>query len=136
MKDDIHEEMQNLYARLRMVEEFVDSKFMELDRDSDAHKSLVDTSWKIRDVADDLWELSKQYEKEVVVYRTKSEILDEVAGVMYYRMEEHTAIHGDSSLDITKWEEGSFGTGKSSPQKETGKVIQFDCTRKNNEEEK
>jgi len=127
MNDDIHEEMQNLYSRLRIVEEFVDSKFLELDRDSDAHKSLVDTSWKIRDVADDLWELSKQYEKEVVVYRTKSEILDEVAGVMFDRLEEHIAIHGEESLS---------SAGKTSPQKETGKVIQFDCTRKNNEEEK
>ena len=58
---------------------------------------------------------------------TKSEILDEVAGVMFDRLEEHIAVHG---------EEGLASAGKTSPQKETGKVIQFDCTRKNNEEKK
>ena len=134
MKDDTHEEMQNLYARLRMLEEQLDNQSASLiknvagmTREAGIPRELWGISHLIGEVADDLWELSKQYEKEVVVYRTKSEILDEVAGVMFDRLEEHIAIHGEESLS---------SAGKTSPQKETGKVIQFDCTRKNNEEEK
>jgi len=134
MKDDTHEEMQNLYARLRMLEEQLDGQNASLiknvagmTREAGIPRELWGISHLIGEVADDLWELSKQYEKEVVVYRTKSEILDEVAGVMFDRLEEHIAIHGEESLS---------SAGKTSPQKETGKVIQFDCTRKNNEEEK
>ena len=141
MKDDTHEEMQNLFSRLRMIEEQLDSQSASLisnvagmTREAGIPKELWGISHLIGEVADDLWELNEQYKKEIVAYRTKSEILDEMAWVMYHRMEEHTAIHGDTSLDTTEWEEGSIGTGKSSPQKETGKVIQFDCTRKNNEE--
>ena len=134
MKDDTHEEMQNLYARLRMVEEQLDgqnasliSNVAGMTRESGIPRELWGISHLIGEVADDLWELSEQYKKEAVVYRTKSEILDEVAGVMFDRLEEHIAVHG---------EEGLASAGKTSPQKETGKVIQFDCTRKNNEEEK
>jgi len=134
MNDDIHEEMQNLYARLRMLEEQLDGQNASLiknvagmTREAGIPRELWGISHLIGEVADDLWELSKQYEKEMVVYRTKSEILDEVAGVMFDRLEEHIAIHGEESLS---------SAGKTSPQKETGKVIQFDCTRKNNEEEK
>ena len=134
MKDDTHEEMQNLYARLRMLEEQLDGQNASLiknvagmTREAGIPRELWGISHLIGEVADDLWELSKQYEKEMVVYRTKSEILDEVAGVMFDRLEEHIAIHGEESLS---------SAGKTSPQKETGKVIQFDCTRKNNEEEK
>ena len=137
MTDDTHEEMQNLYARLRMLEEQLDSQSASLvqiaidegvsgmTRESGIPRELWGISHLIGEVADDLWELSKQYEKEVVVYRTKSEILDEVAGVMFDRLEEHIAIHGEESLS---------SAGKTSPQKETGKVIQFDCTRKNNDD--
>jgi len=132
MKDDTHEEMQNLYARLRMLEEQLDGQNASLiknvagmTREAGIPRELWGISHLIGEVADDLWELSKQYEKEVVVYRTKSEILDEVAGVMFDRLEEHIAIHGEESLS---------SAGKTSPQKETGKVIQFDCTRKNNDD--
>ena len=134
MKDDTHEEMQNLYARLRMVEEQLDgqnasliSNVAGMTREAGIPRELWGISHLIGEVADDLWEVSEQYKKEAVVYRTKSEILDEVAGVMFDRLEEHIAVHG---------EEGLASAGKTSPQKETGKVIQFDCTRKNNEEEK
>ena len=143
MNDNTHEEMQNLFSRLRIIEEQLDSQSAslvkdveELTHESGVPRELWGISHLIGEVADDLWELGKQHEKEIAVYRTKSEILDEMAGVMYDRIEAFTAVHGDDSLDTTKWEEGSVGTGKSSPQKETGKVIQFDCTRKNNEEEK
>lgn len=148
MNDNTHEEMQNLFSRLRIIEEQLDNQSASLvqiaidedvsgmTREAGIPRELWGISHLIGEVADDLWELSEQYEKQMVVYRMKSEILDEVAGVMYHRMEEHTAIHGDSTLDTTRWEEGSIGTGKSSPRKETGKVIQFDCTMKNNEEEK
>ena len=134
MKDDTHEEMQNLFSRLRMIEEQLDSQSASLisnvagmTRESGIPRELWGISHLIGEVADDLWELSEQYKKEIVVYRMKSEILDEVAGVMFDRLEEHIAIHGEDSL---------ASAGKTSPQKETGKVIQFDCTRKNNEEEK
>lgn len=134
MKDDTHEEMQNLFSRLRMIEEQLDgqnasliSNVAGMTREAGIPKELWGISHLIGEVADDLWELSEQYKKEIVVYRTKSEILDEVAGVMFDRLEEHIAIHGEDSL---------ASAGKTSPQRETGKVIQFDCTRKNNEEEK
>lgn len=134
MKDDTHEEMQNLFSRLRMIEEQLDgqnasliSNVAGMTREAGIPKELWGISHLIGEVADDLWELSEQYKKEAVVYRTKSEILDEVAGVMFDRLEEHIAIHGEDSL---------ASAGKTSPQRETGKVIQFDCTRKNNEEEK
>ena len=137
MNDDIHEEMQNLYARLRMLEEQLDNQSASLvqiaidedvsgmTREAGIPRELWGISHLIGEVADDLWELSKQYEKEMVVYRTKSEILDEVAGVMFDRLEEHIAIHGEESLS---------SAGKTSPQTETGKVIPFDGQRKNNDD--
>ena len=147
MNDNTHEGMQHLFSRLRMIEEQLDGQTASLiknvagmTREAGIPRELWGVSHLIGEVADDLWELSKQYEKEVAVYRTKSEILDEVAGVMFNGLEEHIAVHGEDSLTPNdegwRWEEGSVGTGKSSPQEKTGNVIQFDCTKKDNDEEK
>ena len=72
MKDDTHEEMQNLFSRLRMIEEQLDNQSASLisnvagmTRESGIPKELWGISHLIGEVADDLWELSEQYKKEI-----------------------------------------------------------------------